>query len=64
MCHAPSAAVAPRFGTLLSPTALQAPVERSAFMSYLKGRGDAITVNHSLRDKDVFTVSSWEFGAI
>lgn len=47
-----------------SDTSEQAPVERSAFMSYLKGRGDAITVNHSLRDKDVFTVSSWEFGAI
>jgi len=42
----------------------QAPVERDAFMSYLKDRGDAVTVKHQLRDKDVFTVSSWDFPAI
>jgi len=42
----------------------QAPVDRNEFMEYLKGRGEAVTVKHSLRDKDVFTVSSWEFGAV
>ena len=37
----------------------QAPVDRNDFMEYLKGRGEAVTVKHSLRDKDVFTVSTW-----
>jgi catechol O-methyltransferase len=37
----------------------EAPTEGDAFMSYLAS-GAGSTARHSLRDKEVFTVSSWE----
>ena len=37
-----------------------APTESEAFMSYLSTSGAGATARHSLRDKEVFTVSKWE----
>ena len=40
--------------------ALQAPKEGEEFMTYLKERAGG-TVKHSLRDKEIFSVSSWDY---
>ena len=39
---------------------LKAPTEGTEFMEYLKQRAGG-TVKHSLRDKEIFTVSSWDY---
>lgn len=38
----------------------QAPTDGTAFMKYLAETGNGPTTRHTLRDKEVFTVSSWQ----
>jgi hypothetical protein len=38
----------------------QAPLDGKEFMEYLSKKGGGPTTKHTLRDKEVFTVSSWQ----
>ena len=43
-----------------SDTKEQAPTQGEEFMAYLKDRAGG-TVKHSLRDKEIFSVTQWDY---